>query len=69
MAKKSAKLFSEFPQEIYIVSGPDEGDYWAYTDKKDAAEDAIETNSQVAVYVLDYSGKASVEYDVTIEGA
>ena len=64
---KPRKLFSEFPTTIYITyQNYADGDYLAWKDKKDAAEDAIRSGSEVAVYSLAYHDKATVEYTVKI---
>lgn len=66
---KAAKLFSVFPAEVYLTyeRDGDSGYYMLWEDKKDATENSLTNNSEVAVYSLQLHGKASVTYDVTIE--
>lgn len=76
MASKKTKkpaLFSDFPQELFIVHVTDRNDtedggyFLTYTDKVEAAESAIEYDSELAIYENHFQGVARVKYDVEID--
>jgi hypothetical protein len=70
--KTPVKLFNNFPSEIYLTreGGNGEESYFLqWENKKDAAENAQENDSEIAIYSLRDQGKASVGYVITIESS
>jgi hypothetical protein len=67
---RRSKVFDDFVDIIYIVHHDDEdgdGYYLAFDDEVDAAEDAEENDSEVAMYTLESHGYAKVTKEVVYE--